>query len=102
MSVHGYCPICAAPGRTRERRPNGNDTCERGHVYPGRDALREPVLACPFCGSPRVDGSASIGNRTDGGPGKVIAAGCLSCGATGPDRHSKSEAIEAWNRRYRP
>ena len=35
---YGYCPKCGAPGRTRERRPNGNDLCENGHLYPSRQA----------------------------------------------------------------
>ena len=30
---YGYCPICAAPGVSRERRPNGNDRCKNGHTY---------------------------------------------------------------------
>lgn len=37
--VYGYCPACGARGKQRERRINGNDTCERGHVYPSRDAV---------------------------------------------------------------
>lgn len=36
--VYGLCPICGAPGVTRERRPGGNDTCKAGHCYPSRDA----------------------------------------------------------------
>ena len=39
MSNYGYCPICGAPGKTRERRPDGNDICERGHTYPAKSAL---------------------------------------------------------------
>jgi len=39
MSVYGYCPKCGAPGKNRERNPNGNDTCENEHVYPSREAL---------------------------------------------------------------
>lgn len=35
---YGFCPICGAPGVSRERRPNGNDTCQNGHVYPSREA----------------------------------------------------------------
>jgi hypothetical protein len=35
---YGYCPICAAPGKERERRANGDDRCENGHTYPSRDA----------------------------------------------------------------
>lgn len=36
-SVYGYCPICGAEGVLRERRMNGNDRCENGHIYPSRD-----------------------------------------------------------------
>ena len=37
---YGFCPHCGAPGKARERRPNGDDLCERGHRYPSRDAVR--------------------------------------------------------------
>lgn len=39
MNEYGYCPICNAPGVSRERRPNGNDTCSNGHTYPSASAL---------------------------------------------------------------
>ena len=42
-TVYGNCPICGADGISRERRPNGNDTCANGHTYPSRDT----VLAKP-------------------------------------------------------
>ena len=32
--AYGYCPHCRSEGISRERRPNGNDTCKKGHVYP--------------------------------------------------------------------
>lgn len=38
---YGYCPHCGAPGKTREKRINGNDTCDNGHVYPSRSAVDE-------------------------------------------------------------
>lgn len=38
---YGICPTCGAPGTSRERRPNGNDRCEQGHIYPSRNAVRE-------------------------------------------------------------
>lgn len=38
-SIFGYCPKCNGRGITRERRLDGNDRCENGHVYPSRDAL---------------------------------------------------------------
>lgn len=30
---YGRCVTCGAPGKTRERRPNGNTTCENGHTH---------------------------------------------------------------------
>lgn len=36
---YGYCPRCQAPGVSRERRPDGNDRCAKGHVYPSRLAV---------------------------------------------------------------
>ena len=38
-SIYGYCPICLAPGNSRERRPDGNDVCLHGHTYPSAKAL---------------------------------------------------------------
>ena len=35
----GTCPTCGARGEYREKRPNGNDTCVRGHVYPSASAV---------------------------------------------------------------
>jgi hypothetical protein len=32
----------------RERRPDGNDTCENGHVYATRDAVAEKKQTAPF------------------------------------------------------
>ena len=37
---YGFCPICGAPGLSRERRPNGNDHCAKGCTYPSKDAVR--------------------------------------------------------------
>ncbi len=36
---YGYCPRCGLEGITRERRPNGNDSCVNGHTYLSRDAI---------------------------------------------------------------
>lgn len=36
---YGRCPHCGAKCATRERRPNGNDECENGHVYPSSAAV---------------------------------------------------------------
>jgi len=38
VAPYGYCPHCLKPGVSRERRPDGNDTCQSGHVYPSRCA----------------------------------------------------------------
>jgi len=40
--MYGYCPTCGARGVQRERRLNGNDTCEQGHIYPSNTRLSEP------------------------------------------------------------
>ena len=44
--VYGNCPECGKPGVSRERRPNGNDVCENGHIYPSKTAIlkAEPNL----------------------------------------------------------
>ena len=36
---YGRCPHCGGNVVTRERRLNGNDTCEDGHVYPSRSSI---------------------------------------------------------------
>lgn len=38
---YGFCPECGARGVSREKRPNGNDKCEKGHTYPSKDAVDE-------------------------------------------------------------
>lgn len=38
-NVYGYCPRCGAAGVARERRPDGNDTCKNGHIYPSNTAV---------------------------------------------------------------
>lgn len=49
-SVYGHCPRpgCGAAGVTRERRPNGNDRCARGHSYASRDAVKSIAPAATF------------------------------------------------------
>ena len=48
MNSYGFCPICGAPGVFRERRLNGNDSCERGHDYPSSTALTAPRTSGPL------------------------------------------------------
>lgn len=40
---YGLCPKCGAPGVAREKRPDGNDTCRNGHIYPSKDAIKVGV-----------------------------------------------------------
>lgn len=66
-AVYGLCPICMAEGHEiagvwRERRFNGNDKCDKGHVYPSRDSLFEvpdvvPVSAAPAMANSEVPAS---------------------------------------------
>lgn len=44
-ALYGYCPRCGARGQMRERRPNGDDRCENGHVYPSATAALLPKNA---------------------------------------------------------
>ena len=39
MGIYGLCPICGTKGVSRERRLNGDDTCELGHKYPSKNAI---------------------------------------------------------------
>jgi len=38
---YGRCPHCGLPGECRERRPDGNDCCGNGHVYPSSSAVMD-------------------------------------------------------------
>lgn len=62
VAAYGYCPECGAKGVMRERRPNGNDKCANGHVYPSNKAAppaqpaqqQEPVaFSCFRCVTPK-------------------------------------------------
>jgi len=43
QNPYGFCPVCGAPGSTRGRCLNGNDTCTNGHTYPSATAIFPPV-----------------------------------------------------------
>jgi len=47
ITVHGICPGCGGKITLRERRPNGNDHCENGHVFPssGDVPTKTPITA---------------------------------------------------------
>lgn len=46
-ALYGYCPECYKPGKSRERRPDGDDTCVDGHVYKSSMALVRKSLVPP-------------------------------------------------------
>ena len=50
------------------------------------------IKNCPFCGSEEIGISL---NRN-------AWMSCCSCGADGPYKDTKRQAIQAWNRRYDP
>lgn len=55
------------------------------------------MLPCPFCGGSDVDASFASTLNDNDEPGQN--AGCMNCGAGGPDATSDAEAIAAWNAR---
>ncbi|MCP3675479.1 MAG: hypothetical protein GY829_13545 [Gammaproteobacteria bacterium] len=42
-NIYGQCPMCNAPGVTRENIPGGSDTCKNGHVYFSSTAVNQPA-----------------------------------------------------------
>ncbi len=42
-NIFGQCPMCNAPGVTRENMPGGSDTCKNGHTYFSSDAVNQPA-----------------------------------------------------------
>ncbi|WP_394699908.1 hypothetical protein [uncultured Pseudodesulfovibrio sp.] len=54
---YGKCPHCGSKVVSRERRPNGDDRCEKGHVFPSsatiieskeNELLAAAAAACPM------------------------------------------------------
>lgn len=70
MGLLGYCPDCGADGMSRERRPNGDDTCRNGHRYPtSHRLLHEPT-------QDQLDAYA-LGRRTEALPALGVPRGAL-------------------------
>lgn len=110
-SIFGYCPKCNGRGITRERRLDGNDRCENGHVYPSRDALvskddfqlgkskgqimTDNLKPCPFCGgaAKEIESVCSFGG--------AIWIECMNCGAGTKDYGDlqMDDCYKAWNTR---
>lgn len=55
--------------------------------------MENKLKSCPFCKSNNVSPNDFLYAI------RLWSVHCLSCGAQGPDGHTKQEAIEAWNRR---
>ncbi|USN15543.1 hypothetical protein KIKIMORA_04250 [Brevundimonas phage vB_BpoS-Kikimora] len=70
MGMLGYCPHCGDDGMSRERRPDGNDTCRKGHTYPtSHRYLHEPT-------QDQLDAYA-LGRRTQALPALGTPRGAL-------------------------
>lgn len=39
----GFCPTCGRAEKSRERRPNGDSKCAKGHTFPSKALLDEPL-----------------------------------------------------------
>ncbi len=53
------------------------------------------LLSCPFCGGiPRFD-------NDENPSGALMNVECCNCGAIGPIRRSRDEAVRLWNQRAR-
>jgi hypothetical protein len=73
---YGYCPTCGAKGVERERRSDGNDKCENGHVYPAKSAVQSRTMTDSVSGL--AGGGAAL--KPDDGEDEE---------EDGPDEHGK-------------
>lgn len=107
MSGLGYCPYCGAPGKTREKRPDGYDTCENGHTYKSTASKEQPIskdakecwrgvldklywrnvpeyAMCPRCGGSGVIIYPSTSQWRGGISGQAVTPGvCNKCWGSG-------------------
>lgn len=61
--------------------------------------MSDELKPCPFCGGEDIDGDFVIGHQGGDITKPLVASGCWNCSACGPDKPTKQEAIEAWNKR---
>lgn len=87
-------------GRVKADVPDASVPQKPGE-YPTYSAVAEAMdlegtmKPCPFCGSANIDASFSLSGEG------YVTAGCMQCGASGPDCDSDRplQAAAAWNRR---
>jgi hypothetical protein len=61
---YGKCPFCQSAVVTRERRPDGDDECAKGHVYPSRlSSQPDPVKGRDLVWESVVDSLLNLGLR---------------------------------------
>lgn len=111
MSVYGFCPSCGAPGVSRERRPNGNDECQNGHIYPSWQArairrikrLQEEAAAagaphpCEGDGDPVSNLALLVETMTEAEVRQVLVMALFHLRCLSGSRNSfSSEALQAW------
>ena len=85
MSLYGFCPFCGADGVSRERRPNGDDRCSRGHQYPSSSAFcvhKQNALHCAICKTDYAQ-AADVKKMSEATPDQLIKTGkkakCVTC-----------------------
>jgi hypothetical protein len=100
---YGYCPICKAPGKSRERGINGNDVCENGHKYPSADSMFRPdtlerLLAYKV---PSPEGVANLPCGWCKGEArqKGTNSGLVGCSNPKCPLYYSFMTVEAWNTR---
>jgi Lar family restriction alleviation protein len=63
-------------------------------------AAKAELKPCPFCGNDNKEEFAFFSEqRSISGKRRTVYNAACSCGAMGPDGHTKEEAVERWNRR---
>jgi DNA topoisomerase I len=96
--AYGHCPRCGAPGRTRERRRDGNDICCNKHVYPSNSSI---ACECPPGTRPHKS-QRTVGNPNHGTDGRFAAAPGGSGGhAKERRRKRKAKTLERLRREYK-
>jgi hypothetical protein len=82
----GGVPTTSQQGDAREQ--------EEGGYEPVLGDSDIPCAPCPFCGSGDTDAGAAL-SETAGGRRRV-QAGCMDCGAVGPEAISPQSAAQKW------